>query len=63
MSGSFDLRGYIGNLRLANMGSDKVIEMRSVDVRLHFSDLTLRGMSASRPLTEAGHDWQSYRLR
>jgi hypothetical protein len=27
MSGIFDLRGYIGNLRLANMGgSDKVIE-------------------------------------
>jgi len=50
MSGIFDLRGYIGNLRLANMGSDKVIEMRSVDVRLHFSDLTLRGMSASRRL-------------
>jgi hypothetical protein len=27
MSGIFDLRGYIGNVRLANMGgSDKVIE-------------------------------------
>jgi hypothetical protein len=39
MSGIFDLRGYIGNLRL-NGDSDKVIEMRSADVRLwHFSDL------------------------
>ena len=48
MSGIFDLRGYIGNLRLATMGAhDKVIEMRSADVRLHFSDLTRR-MSASR---------------
>jgi hypothetical protein len=26
MSGIFELRGYIGNLRLANMGGDKVIE-------------------------------------
>jgi hypothetical protein len=41
MSGIFDLRGYIGNLRLAKWGSDKVIEMRSADVRLwHFSDVT-----------------------
>src|SRR5260370_31430257 len=41
MSGIFELRGYVGNLRLANMGRQGD-RMRSADVRLwHFSDQTL----------------------
>jgi hypothetical protein len=39
MSGIFELRGYVGNLRLANMGRQGD-RMRSADVRLwHISDL------------------------
>jgi hypothetical protein len=33
MSGIFELRGYVGNLRLANMGRQGD-RMRSADVRL-----------------------------